>query len=65
MKILFILLIRLFLFYLLFRFLFKGIFSLMQFFRNQPDNYDKSHQETSKNTFDDKNVIDVEFKEIK
>ena len=62
---LFILLIRLFLFYLLFRFLFKGIFSLMQFFRNQPNNYGKSQQETSKNAFDDKNVVDVEFKEIK
>ncbi len=58
-------LLRLFLFYLLFRFLFKGIFSLMQFFRNQPNNYGKSHQETSKNAFDNKDVIDAEFKEIK
>jgi len=57
--------LRLFLFYLLFRFLFKGIFSLIQFFRNQPNNYDKSHQETSKNAFDNKDVIDAEFKEIK
>lgn len=62
---LFILLIRLFLFYLLFRFLFKGIFLLMKFFRNQPNNYGKSHKETSKNAFDDKDVIDAEFKEIK
>lgn len=58
-------LLRLFLFYLLFRFIFKGISSLMLFFRNQPNNYVKSHKETSKNAFDDKDVIDAEFKEIK
>jgi len=58
-------LLRLFLFYLLFRFLFKAISSLMLFFRNQPNNYVKSHKETSKNAFDDKDVIDAEFKEIK
>jgi|GEM_PF-5583369 len=37
----------------------------MLFFRNQPNNYVKSHKETSKNAFDDKDVIDAEFKEIK
>ena len=62
---LFIFLIRLFLFYLLFRLLFKGIFSLMRFLHNQPNNHGKRHKETSKNAFDDKNVIDAEFKEIK
>jgi len=61
---LFILLIRLFLFYLLFRFLFKRISSLIRFFRNQPNNYDKGHQGASKDAPDDKNVVDVEFKEI-
>jgi len=58
-------LLRLFLLYLLFRFLFKGIFLFTQFLRNQPNNYGKNPQETSKNAFDNKNVIDAEFKEIK
>ena len=61
---LFIVLIRLFLFYLLFRFLFKGISSLIRFSRHQPHNYDKGHKEPGKNTPDDKNIVDVEFKEI-
>ncbi len=58
-------LLRLLLFYLLFRFIFKCIFLFTQFLRNQPNNYVKSHKETSKNAFDNKDVIDAEFKEIK
>ena len=58
-------LLRLFLFYLLFRFIFKCIFLFTQFLRNQPNNYVKNHKETSKNAFDNKDVIDAEFKEIK
>jgi len=58
-------LLRLFLFYLLFRFLFKGIFLFVQFFRKQLNNYGKGHREVSKNAFDDRDVIDAEFKEIK
>ena len=60
-----VILLRLFLFYLLFRFLFNGIFLFTRFLRNQPNNYGKRHKETSKNAFDDKDVIDAEFKEIK
>jgi len=64
MKVLFILL-RLLLFYMLLRLFFKSIFLLMESFRNQPNTSERSHQETSKNTFDDRDVIDVEFEEIK
>ena len=63
MKILFILL-RLLLFYLLFRLLLRGVFLLMESFRNQPNISEKSHQETSKNAFDDRDVIDAKFEEI-
>lgn len=64
MNVLFILL-RLFLLYLLFRFLFNGIFLLIQLFRNQPKKYGKGHQEAGKKAFDDKDVVDVESREVK
>ena len=58
-------LLRLLLFYLLFRFFLRGVFLLMESFRNQPNMSERSHKETSKNAFDDRDIIDVEFEEIK
>jgi len=64
MRVLFILL-RFLLFYLLFRLFLRGIFVFMESFRNQPKTYQGSHRKTTKNAFDDKDVVNGEFEEIK
>lgn len=63
-------LLRLLFLYFLFRFLFKVIFSFIRFFWRHPNKYEKEtvinkdHRKTGKKTFDYKDIVDAEFKEI-